>query len=406
MALDLFSSTEPRQPLTVSQLTDRIKATLESAFDNVLVTGEISNFKRHAASGHAYFSLKDDAATLSAVMWRSRVGQLFFSPQDGMKVIARGKITVYPPRGNYQIDVVSLQPAGVGELQVAFEKLKQKLHGEGLFDSAHKKPLPKFPSRIGIVTSETGAALRDMVTVIRRRFPSVELILYPARVQGSGAAEEIAQALRDLNRYGDVDVIITGRGGGSLEDLWPFNEEIVARAIFDSVIPVVSAVGHEIDYTIADLVADLRAPTPSAAAEIVVPDSREIVEIINDFAYTMDCHVSDLIREKREKIRQLLRTYSFNRPYDLLRSFSQRVDELDRQLKSSMVHRFDITRTQAISLHKRLESLNPAHVLNRGYAIVYDGEKILQSKRETMERGKGDIRFKDGRVGFTVRKET
>ncbi len=405
MTLDLFSSAE-QQPMTVSQLTGHIKAALESAFESVLVTGEISNFKKHSPSGHAYFSLKDDAATLSAVMWRSRINQLFFSPQDGMKVIARGKITVYPPRGNYQIDVVSLQPAGVGELQIAFEKLKQKLYEEGLFDDEHKKPLPKFPSGIGIVTSETGAAIRDIVTVIKRRFPAVELILCPVRVQGSGAAEEIAQGIRDMNRYGKVDVIITGRGGGSLEDLWPFNEEIVARAIFDSVIPVISAVGHEVDYSIADLVADMRAPTPSAAAEIVVPDRREMLEIFNEFAYTIYCRVYELVREKRETIRHLLKSYSFNRPYDLLRGFSQNVDELDRRLKSTMTHRLDITSAHVTSLHHRLESLNPEQVLNRGYAIVYDGKKIMQSKDETLQRGKGNIRFKDGRVGFIVRKET
>lgn len=405
MTYDLFASTDP-QPLTVSQLTGHIKATLESAFESVLVTGEVSNFKKHIPSGHAYFSLKDESATMSAVMWRSRVNQLFFTPEDGMKVIARGRITVYPPRGNYQIDVASLQPAGMGELQVAFEKLKQKLFEEGLFDEIHKKPLPKFPSRIGLVTSGTGAAIRDIVTVIQRRFPSVELILYPVRVQGSGAAAEIAQAIRDLNRYGELDVIITGRGGGSLEDLWAFNEEIVARAIFDSEIPIVSAVGHEVDYSIADLAADLRAPTPSAAAEITVPDRREMLEIINDFAYTLGRLVFDLMREKRETIRQLLKTYSFNKPYDLMRSFSQRVDELDRQLNSTMTHRVDITNAHVTSLHRRLESLNPDRVLHRGYAMVYDGEKILQSKSETVRHGKGDIRFKDGRVGFTVLKDT
>lgn len=404
MTFDLFSTSEP-QPLTITQLTGHIKATLESAFEKVSVIGEISNYKRHTPSGHAYFSLKDESAGLSAVMWRSRVSQLFFSPQDGMKVIARGRITVYPPRGNYQLDVASLQPAGMGELQIAFEKLKQKLFEEGLFDENRKKPLPKFPARIGIITSETGAAFRDIVTVIKRRFPPVELILLPVRVQGSGAAGEIAQAINDMNRYSDLDVIITGRGGGSLEDLWPFNEEIVARAIFNSKIPIVSAVGHEVDYSIADLVADMRAPTPSAAAEIVVPDRREMLEILNEFAYTLSCRVYETVREKREIIRQLLKTYSFNKPYDLLRSFSQRVDDLDRRLKSTITHRLDITSAQVTSLNQRLESLNPERVIRRGYTIVYDNGKILQSKKETMQHGKGEIRFKDGRVGFKVRKE-
>ncbi len=404
MTFDLFSTSEP-QPLTISQITGHIKATLEAAFDNVSVICEISNYKKHTPSGHAYFSLKDDSAALSAVMWRSRVSQLFFPPQDGMKVVARGRITVYPPRGNYQLDVVSLQPAGMGELQIAFEKLKQKLFEEGLFDDRHKKTLPKFPTRIGIVTSETGAAFRDIISVIKRRFPPVELILYPVRVQGSGAAEEIAQAIRDMNKYGGLDVMITGRGGGSLEDLWPFNEEIVARAIFESAIPIVSAVGHEVDYSIADLVADVRAPTPSAAAEIVAPDRREMLEILNEFAYTLSCRVYEMVREKRETIRQQLKTYSFNKPYDLLRSFSQRVDELDRHLKSTLTHRLDITSVHVTSLNQRLESLDPERVINRGYTIVYDDGKILQSKKETMQHGKGEIRFKDGRVGFLVRKD-
>jgi exodeoxyribonuclease VII large subunit len=404
MTIDLFSATGS-EPLTVSQLTGHIKLTLETAFENVSVIGEISNYKKHLPSGHAYFSLKDSDATLSAVMWRRRLNQVFFSPQDGMKVIARGRITVYPPRGNYQIDVVSLQPAGLGELQIAFDKLKEKLYNEGLFDEKFKKPLPKYPKRIGIVTSETGAAIKDIITVIKRRFPPVELILYPVRVQGSGAAREIAQAIRDMNRFGDLDVIIAGRGGGSLEDIWPFNEEIVARAIFDSDIPIVSAVGHEVDYTIADMVADMRAPTPSAAAEIVVPDYREILEILNDFAYIINRHVFELVRDKRETIRQLLNTYSFNRPHDLMRSFSQRVDEFDRQLKSTMTHLVDKKNLQVISLTRRLESLNPDRVLDRGYAIVYDGQKILQTKKITLQRGKGEIRFKDGRVAFTVQED-
>jgi exodeoxyribonuclease VII large subunit len=404
MTTDLFES-QQNQPLTVSQITGRIKTTLEATFDQVLIVGELSNFKVHSPSGHAYFSLKDEGATLSAVMWRSRMGNLFFSPQDGMKVLAQGRITVYPPRGNYQIDVTDLKPAGMGELQIAFEKLKQKLHDEGMFDRRHKKTLPRFPQSIGIVTSETGAALHDIITVIKRRYPPVELLIYPVRVQGSGAAEEIAVAITDFNRYGEVDVIIAGRGGGSLEDLWPFNEEIVARAIFASKIPIVSAVGHEVDFTIADLVADLRAPTPSAAAELVVPDRREMLEIINDFAYILDRRVFELVQEYKDTIHRIINTYAFNRPYDLLRSFSQQVDEVDRRLKSTMAHRFEITRTKTEALGQRLQSLNPDRVLNRGYAMVYDGESILETRKQTEQRGRGMIRFKDGRIGFIVQKD-
>ncbi|MBI4546997.1 MAG: exodeoxyribonuclease VII large subunit, partial [Ignavibacteriae bacterium] len=237
--------------LTVSELTRRIKSVLETGFLDVSVQGEISNCKLHS-SGHLYFTLKDESSQLQAVMWRGRVMNLFFTPQDGMKVIARGNITVYEVRGIYQIDVLQLQPLGTGELQLAFERLKQKLAAEGLFAPEHKKPLPGYPARIGIVTSPTGAAIQDILSIISRRNPAVEVILYPVRVQGSGAAEEIATAIRDFDRYGEIDVMIVGRGGGSLEDLWAFNEEIVARAIYDSKIPIISAVGHEIDFTIAD----------------------------------------------------------------------------------------------------------------------------------------------------------
>ncbi len=264
--------TTEKQVLSVSDITRQIKNSLELRFPRVWIQGEISNFKRHT-SGHLYFTLKDEGAQISATMWRSRAGTLLFGPEDGMKVIARGGITVYPPRGSYQIDVDQLTPLGVGELQIAFERLKQKLVAEGLFDEGRKRPLPELPSRIGIITSETGAALHDIRTVLNRRFPAIEVLLIPVRVQGPGAAEEIASAVKDMNRYGKIDVMIVGRGGGSLEDLWAFNEEIVARAIYASEIPVVSAVGHEIDFTIADFVADLRAPTPSAAAEMVVPGS-------------------------------------------------------------------------------------------------------------------------------------
>ncbi len=278
---------KPQNIFSVTDLTRKIKGTLEEGFSRIAVQGELSNFKHHS-SGHLYFTLKDEHAQIQCVMWRSRVPALSVTPQDGMKMIARGNVTVYEVRGNYQLDVASLQLLGAGELQIAFERLKQKLAAEGLFDQDHKKPLPQFPQRIGIVTSPTGAAIQDIINIINRRFPSTELILCPVKVQGIGAAEEIASAIDDFNNFGAVDVILVGRGGGSLEDLWAFNEEIVARSIYHSSIPVVSAVGHEIDFTIADFVADLRAPTPSAAAELIVPDRREIIEIVRNFCYTSE----------------------------------------------------------------------------------------------------------------------
>ncbi|MBI3189620.1 MAG: exodeoxyribonuclease VII large subunit [Ignavibacteriales bacterium] len=382
--------------LSVGELTRRIKSVLETDFSNVAISGEISNFKRHS-SGHLYFTLKDENAQISAVLWRGRAANLFFSPQDGMKVVARGSITVYEPRGNYQIDCISLQPLGIGELQLAFERLKQKLATEGLFEQENKKPLPQFPERIGIVTSPTGAALQDMLNIISRRFPSVEVILYPVKVQGTGAAEEIATAIKDFNKFGDIDVLIIGRGGGSLEDLWAFNEEVVARAIFASKIPVVSAVGHEIDFTIADFVADLRAPTPSAAAELVVPNKIDVVESLHNYYYTLEQILSDTIQSHRETIESLLKSYSFNRPFDLLRQYSQRSDELKNILERTISHRFTFVKQHLDSLQHRLASVDPQQVLKRGYAMVYRDGKVVSSAVALSANEEVEMQFHDGR---------
>ncbi|HXX64370.1 MAG TPA: exodeoxyribonuclease VII large subunit, partial [Bacteroidota bacterium] len=288
------------EPLTVTELTRHIKQVLELGFPQLSVQGEVSNFKRHT-SGHVYFTLKDEGAQLSCVLWRSRAATMHFLPGDGLKVVASGRISVYEVRGSYQLDVQSIRPVGVGELQAAFERLKKKLAEEGLFDEARKRALPPFPRRIGIITSATGAVLHDMMNVFRRRFPSLEVILSAVRVQGAGASEEIVQALDAFNEFGPPDVVILARGGGSLEDLWPFNEEPVARAIARSRAPVVSAVGHETDFTIADFVADLRAPTPSAAAELVVPDRRELLENVSDSWYRMHQAVEDILRSQKER---------------------------------------------------------------------------------------------------------
>ncbi|MDP6380946.1 MAG: exodeoxyribonuclease VII large subunit, partial [Phycisphaerae bacterium] len=264
------------KPLAVAELTRRIRNALEARFGRVWVVGEISNLSR-PSSGHIYFSLKDLASAVNCVMWRAKAAKVKCTVTDGLEVEVRGRLTVYEPQGRYQIVVDSIKPRGVGALEVAFRKLKERLAGEGLFESERKRPLPCFPGCIGIVTSPTGAAVRDIIHVTGRRWPQARLVLAPVRVQGEGAAEEIAQAIADLNRLGGVDVMIVGRGGGSLEDLWPFNEEVVAREIYTSEIPVISAVGHETDFSISDCVADVRAPTPSAAAEIVVPNAKELL---------------------------------------------------------------------------------------------------------------------------------
>jgi exodeoxyribonuclease VII large subunit len=390
--------------LSVSEITSRIKQALESSFPQVWIQGEISNAKLHS-SGHFYFTLKDEGAQISAVMWRSRVANLSFQPQDGMNVIARGSITVYPPRGNFQIDVVQLQPLGVGELQLAFERLKRKLEAEGLFDPTLKKSLPEFPERIGIVTSETGAALQDIRSVLSRRFPSLEVIVFPVRVQGVGAAEEIAEAIRELNRYGKIDVIIVGRGGGSLEDLWAFNEEVVARALHASKIPTISAVGHEIDFCIADFVADVRAATPSAAAELVVRDRIELLDLLRNLCYTMHEAIENQIKGFRDRIQHLLGSYSFNRPKDLLRQFSQRIDELDRSLLLAMTHLHERFAGEHRSLELRLDALSPSRVLERGYAIIRKDRRVVTSARRLQPGDRAEIQFSDGEVRTRVEEQ-
>ena len=395
-------STE-KNVVTITELTRQIKQSLETSFPRMWVEGEISNFKHHT-SGHLYFTLKDEGAQLSAVMWRSRVANLTFPPEDGMKVIARGSITVYPPRGNYQIDVEQIQPIGIGELQIAFERLKQKLAAEGLFDPAHKKPIPEFPERIGVITSETGAALQDIRSVLSRRHPSVEVILASVRVQGVGAAEEIAEAIEQMNRYGDIDVLIVGRGGGSLEDLWAFNEERVARAIYASKIPIISAVGHEIDFSIADFVADLRAPTPSAAAELVVRDRTELLEDIGNLCYTMRGAIDTQMSSFRERVASLLTSYSFNRPRDLVREFSQRVDEFDRSLGFSFNHIARAAHQRYDSLRYQLQALNPHGVLKRGYSIVRKEGRIVSSARFLHRGDEAEIQFHDGTIGVQIEK--
>ncbi len=378
-----------RKILTVTQVTRQIKLLLEGSIPTLWLEGEISNFKRHS-SGHMYFVLKDENSQIPCVMWRGRNNGLFFTPQDGMKVQARGNVSVYEKRGYYQFEVLQMQPAGIGELQMAFEQLKRKLKAEGLFDEKHKKAIPRFPEKIGIVTSPTGAAIRDLVSVIHRRFPSVQLILNPVRVQGEEAAEEIARAIDEFNEYGEVDVLIVGRGGGSLEDLWPFNEEVVARAIFRSKIPVISAVGHEIDFGISDFVADLRAPTPSAAAELVVRNREELLQTIRHLVQKMFRRINTTISAYKEKVNYLTNSYALRRPSDVIKQYAQRVDELSKSLETQYVHRIEMNRSRVESLTKRLESLNPRAILKRGYSICYrkeDGKIVRRAEELAVDDG-------------------
>ncbi len=390
--------------LTVSELTYQIKKFLEPNFTDVWLQGEISNYKIHT-SGHIYFTLKDENASISAVIWKSKADYLVknYVYKDGDKVLVHGKIEIYEPRGEYKIVVDFIEPLGIGELQIKFEMLKQKLAAEGLFDRRFKKRIPEYPNRIGIVTSPTGAAIRDMINIISRRFPAVEIILYPVKVQGDGAAEEIATAIRDFNLYGQVDVIIVGRGGGSIEDLWAFNEEIVARAIFESKIPIISAVGHEIDYSISDFVADLRAPTPSAAAELVVKNREDVLENIRNIWYTIHQLVIDKIRNSKREIEHLVKSYAFNRPIDWLRQYTMRIDELTRALDIAMSHRFEIIKHNFEQWLKRFESVNPELALKRGYAIVYKNGKIIHSKEDLKLDDEFKIKLSDGIIKGVVK---
>ncbi len=367
--------------LTVTQLTYQLKNLLEGAFPDVWVEGEISNLTV-PQSGHAYFTLKDEKSQVRAVLFRSSQSHLKFTLQHGMQVICRGRIGVYEQRGEYQIIVEYVEPKGVGALQKAFEELKARLEKEGLFDRGRKKPLPLLPRRIGVVTSPTGAAIRDILRVIKRRHPRMDILLYPVPVQGGDAASAIVEAVRYFNREKTVDVMIVGRGGGSLEDLWAFNEEAVARAIFASRIPVISAVGHETDFTIADFVADLRAPTPSAAAEMVVESETHLREAILSFESRLATGMRrkfELLRDAVRHARRLLAD-----PRKGLEQFNQRVDELLGRLGLGLRHHVRRDRALLTSLAGALEHLNPIGILSRGYSITrkVPGDAIIKSADE------------------------
>ncbi len=394
---------ETGKTYSVTELTRNIKITLEDKFYLVWVQGEISNFKKHS-SGHYYFSLKDENAQLNAAMWKGKTQGLNFLPQDGMKVVAGGKITLFEKAGRYQLDVSDLQPLGIGELQLAFEQLKVKLQEEGLFDSSHKKSLPQFPEKIGIVTSPTGAAIRDIKSVIARRFPGVQMIIRPANVQGDGAAEEIAKAIEEFNEYGKVDVMIVGRGGGSLEDLWAFNEEIVARAIFNSDIPIISAVGHEIDFTIADFVADRRAPTPSAAGEMVVMNAEELMEGVNSRIKQIYNLINSKLKYLVEKMSLLEGSRAFSAPFDLLKQYSLQLDLLNSGLEKVHQEKIKSKLDYIEQLEKRLQSLAPESVLKRGYSVTYgqDKETIVYDSKSLSPGDKIHVKFYKGSAEGTI----
>lgn len=387
--------------LTVGQLTRLIKSTLEDSFGTITVSGEISNFVKHS-SGHWYFTLKDASAQLSAVMFRGNAMSTFFRPQNGMEVVCRGRITVYEPRGNYQIIVSDMQPRGEGALQVAYEKLKHALHAEGLFEESRKQPLPAYPDVIALVTSPTGAAIRDMISVIRRRNPAVQLLLLPVQVQGAGAAEQIAAAIDLCNLHGEADLIITGRGGGSIEDLWAFNEEIVARAIARSRIPVVSAVGHEVDFTIADFVADVRAATPSVAGELVVRTREEMMGQLKAIAYSAWKFVDFRMRDRRQRLRSMLADRAFSRLDGRLRNSTLLLDDRAERLHRNLDRSFERRHHAVQILREKLSAHDPTRFFRRGAVLLSrDGEAVSS----VAQLGKGvavSLRLRDGTAGATI----
>jgi exodeoxyribonuclease VII large subunit len=437
-----------RYILTVSELTREIKDILEMQFADILVEGEISNFKV-PPSGHIYFTLKDDLSQIRVVFFKNQARSLRFSPEDGLHVICRGRVSLYEKRGEYQLILEEMEPKGIGALQLAFLQLKERLEREGFFDPARKRPIPMIPQKIGIVTSPTGAVIRDMLQIIERRFENVHLLLYPVRVQGDGAASEIAKGIEYFNGQMGVDVIIVARGGGSLEDLWAFNEEEVARAIFYSQIPIVSAVGHETDYTISDFVADLRAPTPSAAAELVVRDKREIrhtlrfleerlgsevLQILQE-GKTHLSHLNKRLKDPRRRIEEdflkvddlfnrflFLTSWTVNRkkeihlhlheglflrnPNQKVKSLRRLISENEKHILQTVKHLIEIWRQRLQGRIGQLDSLSPLAILQRGYSITrkVPSLEILRDSNQVKERDRVEVRLFRGRLVCGVEK--
>lgn len=396
----LDSLTEPHI-FTVSEINAAVKGMLDRNFSNVWVVGEVSNF-RNPKSRHYYFSLKDESSQLNAVMFNG-AGRLKFDLVDGLEIVCRGSVTVYAARGQYQIIIDECHPKGKGALQLAFEQLKQKLDDEGLFLKEHKKPIPYLPQKIGVVTSPTGAAVRDIIHVLTRRYPGIEILLYPAKVQGEGAGEEVAYAIAELNKRDDIDVLIVGRGGGSLEDLWAFNEEVTARAIFNSRIPVISAVGHEIDFTIADFVADVRAPTPSAAAEIAVPVMEDLRQAIHDRRRQLVLALQNRVIHDANELARLKQRIPD--PRRVIPDLIQRVDGYRERLSFSANVMLEKRMKSLSSFMDNLKHLSPFHILEKGYAVVQKDDGVVVKDAAALAINDGvDLVFHKGRAGAKITK--
>lgn len=390
--------------MSVRELTADIKLLLEQSFTDLWVVGEVSNFSR-PSSGHCYFTLKDDDAQIRAVMWRGTASRMKFDLTDGMQLVCRGRIDVYPPRGSYQLVVEKAQPKGVGALELALRQLREKLGAEGLFDAERKRALPSFPRRVAFVTSPTGAAVRDFLEVARRRWEGMQIFILPAKVQGEGAAAEIAAGIRLANKLRPkLDALVVGRGGGSVEDLWCFNEEPVIRAIAASRVPTVSAVGHEIDITLADLAADVRALTPSEAAERVVPSAEEVLRHISTFESRLTGNLRRRIELHRSKLQLIANGRPFARPFAAVQDLARRLDLLEASASRSVGGVIDERRRQLATLAGKAESLSPLAVLGRGYSLVMNQRgKLIRRTTEVSPGDPIEVRLVDGSVEAEVK---
>lgn len=390
-------------PISVTELNKYVKdrVAADEFLNNVFVKGEISNFKHHY-SGHMYFTLKDENSLIKCVMFKTSTATLNFVPKDGMKVLVLGTVSVFERDGIYQIYCKAMQEDGMGSLHIAYEKLKAKLEEEGLFDEAHKKPIPFMPKIIGVLTSNTGAVIRDIINVSTRRNPNVYIRLLPVPVQGEGAGVKIAKAIKFMNEKKLADVIIVARGGGSLEDLWPFNEEVVARAIYDSELPVISAVGHETDFTIADFVADLRAPTPSAAAELAVADVEDLQYTINLYQRRLKMSLkrkTELMRLRYEKV---MNSRVFKDPLNKINDYYVRIDRFIKSMENSSIKKLKDSKLEAAKIMTRLDTLSPLKTLTRGYCLTESDGKVV-TKAEDLKSGMEiDLRFQDGNAKAKV----
>lgn len=392
--------------LTVSDINNYIKKVVDNDFilNNAVISGEISNFKLHS-SGHMYFSLKDEHSKINCVMFKGNSKTLKFIPDNGIKVIVKGRISVYEKDGSYQLYCNTIEPEGLGELYVAFEKLKKKLELEGLFDADHKRSIPKFAERIGIITSPTGAAVRDIINVSKRRNGNCEIIIYPSLVQGAGASEEVIRGIDTFNKKGNIDTIIIARGGGSIEELWAFNDENLARAIYNSKIPIITGIGHEVDYTIADFVSDRRAPTPSAAAEIAVFNKEEILNSIENCKSTLNYRMAQILKDKYNNMENLKRRLEMNSPERIIVNEYHKLDRLKEALNYNIKANVELKKQKLSKANALLSAHNPLNILSKGFAVIESVEgSVVSSLDKLQSLREVNIILKDGKEKFNIEK--